>query len=921
MRPTKLTMSAFGPYAGKEVLELDRLGTGGLYLITGDTGAGKTTVFDAITYALYGEPSGNSRDKTMLRSKYADDQTPTFVELEFLYRGKAYTVVRNPEYERPKKSGGGVTTERANATLTMPDGSIVTKDKEVTSCIRDIIKLDRNQFSQIAMIAQGDFLKLLLASTEDRKKIFRDIFGTDLYNRFQERLKSESGELSRRYDALRSSMSQYIDGILCPEDDVRSFEVKKAKDGQLPFEEISVLLDSLIETSQEEEKNLEKEQNELDAKLALINEQRGKAEELFRAKQELAATTAAIKRENQKLAAAENNFQSADENRKASELLKTEKITIENMLPGYMELDNSSEYCRALSAKLSDLRSEGDEVSKKAEEEEKKLADLKLELDSYKQSAVNCEQLRATLEKMKEKQKSLLELKNSVTTYNNMLIKYDTAKKAFIKAATEKDEFFQKYNDMQNAYLSERAGMLASELTDGAPCPVCGSVSHPSPAQLSGNAPTEAELKSAKADYDKAVETANHRSNDASSLKGQLITLRDEIERRAESIIGKQTTENVYSSASKLSEQLREEIAATSQKLSAENQREVRRKQIEACIPTYERALEERKFRQTCIQNEIAANEASLEAEKKNVDRLKKGLAFGSGDEAKQKIDSLDKTIRFAEKKYNEADSTLRLVKDNLATLSGRADVLREQIADKPDTDILELDRRRSEYTNKKLALAARIKEISAVVSTDTACRDKLIERSGELKATEEKWKWVRALSNTANGNIAGKEKIMLETYIQMACFDRILSRANTRLMVMTNGQYELKRRSEAHNNRSQSGLELDVVDHYNGSVRSVNTLSGGESFKASLSLALGLSDEVQSSSGGIKLDTMFVDEGFGSLDENSLEQAIGALMSLSASDKLIGIISHVNELKEKIDNQIVVTKDKTGGSHARIEA
>lgn len=328
-----------------------------------------------------------------------------------------------------------------------------------------------------------------------------------------------------------------------------------------------------------------------------------------------------------------------------------------------MELDSSCEYCRALSAKLSDLKSEGDEVSKKAEEEEKKLANLKLELDSYKQSAVNCEQLRAALEKMEEKQKSLLELKNSVTTYNNMLIKYDTAKKAFIKAATAKDESFQNYNDMQNAYLSERAGILAAELTDGAPCPVCGSLSHPSPAQLSGDAPTEAELKSAKADYDKAAETANQRSNDASALKGQLITLRDEIERRAESIIGKQTTENVYSAASKLSEQLREEISATSQKLSAENQREARRKQIEAGIPAHERALEDRKFRQTCIQNEIAANEASLEAEKKNVDRLKKGLTFGSGEEASQKIDSLDKTIRFAEKNIMRQTARSALLK------------------------------------------------------------------------------------------------------------------------------------------------------------------------------------------------------------------------------------------------------------------
>ena len=222
MRPNKLIMSAFGPYAGRVELNLDKLGKSGLYLITGDTGAGKTTIFDAITYALFGEASGDNRETTMFRSKYADLDTPTLVELYFSYGDKEYYVKRNPEYERPRTRGDGVTTEKANAELKLPDGRIITKLKEVNNAIVEILGVDRNQFTQIAMIAQGDFLKLLLASTDERKKIFQKLFKTQNYYVLQEKLKSESGKLSHEYDEIKSSIEQYINGIACNEDNVLS---------------------------------------------------------------------------------------------------------------------------------------------------------------------------------------------------------------------------------------------------------------------------------------------------------------------------------------------------------------------------------------------------------------------------------------------------------------------------------------------------------------------------------------------------------------------------------------------------------------------------------------------------------------------------------------------------------------------------
>ena len=278
MRPIKLTVSAFGPYAGKTILEMDKLGENGLYLITGDTGAGKTTIFDAITYALYGEASGENREPSMFRSKYAEATTPTEVELVFSYAGKTYTVTRNPEYERPKSRGEGFTTQKAEAQLIYPDGRVVAKQRDVDNAIRDIMGINRSQFLQIAMIAQGDFLKLLLAPTEERKKIFRQIFKTQLYQDLQDRLKKESGQLNDKCDAARNSIKQYIDGITCDENDVLSIEVEKAKNGLLPAKDVMDLIDRLLTQDHDKKMAIQKSISDADKALEVVNANLGKIE-------------------------------------------------------------------------------------------------------------------------------------------------------------------------------------------------------------------------------------------------------------------------------------------------------------------------------------------------------------------------------------------------------------------------------------------------------------------------------------------------------------------------------------------------------------------------------------------------------------------------------------------------------------------
>ena len=267
MRPLKLTIAGFGPYAGTQTLDFKTLGSSGLYLITGDTGAGKTTIFDAITFALFGEASGGDRSPDMLRSKYAGDSDPTFVELTFSYGGEVYKVRRNPEYQRAKTRGDGTTKQLAEAELTYPDGHVVTKLKDVDRAVRDIIGLTREQFAQVAMISQGDFRKLLQADTKERQKIFRDIFGTGLYVSLQEQLKARAAELKVQREQADVSIRQYVEGIACHEDSLLAADVKKAKENGLPITEIQGLLERLLKEDTAAQEVLSEQITQLDRQL------------------------------------------------------------------------------------------------------------------------------------------------------------------------------------------------------------------------------------------------------------------------------------------------------------------------------------------------------------------------------------------------------------------------------------------------------------------------------------------------------------------------------------------------------------------------------------------------------------------------------------------------------------------------------
>ncbi len=809
MRPVKLTISAFGPYAGRMELELDRLGKSGLYLITGDTGAGKTTIFDAIVFALYGEASGSAREPVMFRSKYAEEEVPTEVELVFDYGGKQYRIRRNPEYERPSRRGDKLVLQKADAELVCPDGRIVTKTREVNAEIRKITGLDRSQFLQIAMIAQGDFLKLLLAPTEERKKIFREIFKTGRYQVLQDHLKQESSALRDRCQETERSIRQDIGGAVCGEGSAYEEELLKARRGEMITVQAMELIGQILEKDKEENQKLEQQQGLVLQELEQVNQILGKAAEHEKTRKELTEKAARLEAELRQKAA---------------------------RLAGLEREENQ------VAARLFQAREELQSLAGAGEEKARLTA-------ARKETEGHIRQMEA--------------LQRMAADYGRLLEKAEQEETRYRRLAGQADACQAEAMKLERSFLDEQAGILARNLKEGEPCPVCGSPHHPRLAGASAQAPSEAQLKAARQEAQKALEASRKASEGCARLRGQQAQLKEAIGEQWKEMSGCPEERDLDSMGRQLLAMLEKERATLrgwEQKIAFEESRMTRKEALERENSKAEAALKD-------VQERLA--------------------------EGKTHLASADGVLK-------ETRRQLRLMSEGVERI-----------------DLDGVLQRKQRLTAEERNLTGLLRTIHTRVETNCRALQNLELKSAELAELEKRWSWVKALSNTANGNVAGQEKIMLETYIQMHCFDRIIAKANTRFMVMSGGQYELKRCREGGGNRSQTGLDLNVIDHYNGTERSVKTLSGGESFKASLSLALGLSDEIQSLAGGIRLDTMFIDEGFGSLDAESLEQAMEALAGLTRGNRLVGIISHVGELRERIDRQILVKKDKAAGSRA----
>lgn len=1096
MRPLKLTISAFGPYAGRTELNLEELGTSGLYLISGDTGAGKTTIFDAIAFALYGEASGRSREPGMFRSKYAEPGTPTEVEMTFAYAGKRYTVRRNPEYLRPARRGDGVVLQRAEAELVLPGGRLVTKVREVNEKVREIIGLDYDQFSQIAMIAQGDFLKLILADTRERQAIFREIFRTGPYQVFQERLKAESGKLRAECEKAREGVSQYIQGIQCGAESPLRAQAEMARAGKMPVEEVMEALRALLAEDEGAEADIEDQMRGVDEGLEKANVLLGQAEELRRARSRLDETEKERAAFEEQLCMVEKELEQQERRRPYAETLTRQAAALEEQLPRYQEMEEqkngreaavreraeaaekqrtAEERRQAVIRELETLQAEKDSLEhagenyerlsgelSRAEEKRKNLQEtgrqaesctalrkaveeagreaaeqkalrrsleaqgesLKIEREErsklYRElesAPAERERISAARERAEREQRELRRLQEAFQEYGQRSRDLEAARAAYRSLAAEADQAGEEYRQWNRAFLDGQAGILAQTLAEGQPCPVCGSREHPFPAEQASGAPTEAQVEEARERFQRSQDAAAAASREAGKQSGSVKAMGTSLLEQAgvyveipalgelgaqlasayeqrETSLQKLAAEEKENRAElqkreKLKEEL-EEMEQRERRLEEEQRQraallsgaEGRQRSLEGQLLQQEESLTKRlqalkpgasasaapvllAEERERLQGERSGLQRQLHEEQKKMQRkeelsrmiplreqeksraeeeisawkqremeagsrekaageqiarLGARLAFESRLEAEEQIAKLKEEQRSLAGAMEQAREKKGEAEKSLSALEGRRNQLRELLERGAAIDSEQEQAKKEALTEKREQLNLAQKSLHARLTANREALKNIGKKSAELQKLEYRWSWVQSLSNTANGNLAGKEKIMLETYIQTAYFERIIRRANVRFMVMSGGQYELKRRTEPSGARSQSGLDLDVIDHYNGTERSVRTLSGGESFQASLSLALGLSDEIQSAAGGIRLDTMFVDEGFGSLDEESLQQAIRALSSLTEGNRLVGIISHVAELKDKIEKQILVKKDRAGGSRAEIQ-
>ncbi len=1437
MKPVKLTMSAFGPYAGSTEIDFGRLGGQGLYLITGDTGAGKTTIFDAIVFALYGEASGDVRRADMFRSKYAKDDVPTFVQLVFEHRGKRYQIRRNPEYQRPKGRGTGYTTQKADAELVYPDDRApVTKTKEVTRAVTELIGLDRNQFTQIVMIAQGDFQKLLLAGTEERGDIFRQIFKTGLYQTVQGRLKDAARAQKAQYDELKRSISQDMDGIECAQDTPIAEKMRRLRKekfdgrvgegleilGQLCLED-EAALDALDRQIEALDKKIEQE-NQLIGNIRRIRQQQEELEhhreqleqlapemqrtaECYRAAEQGAAECRQLEleiREQQKNLALYDRLQQAqdelaamretiaretghkqelaEQQQEAQTSLKAdaealrelaavgeEKARLEHGMDKIQQqirnlhqqksgweqelarqqetergIQKEQEHVGVLAARAAQLMeqiaqlsdrdamlagtedlqrrfAEQRKVLRQTQDEQERnqallrqITDTIVELQREEAALSEAESQRsAALEQLRDAGEAKIQWQHRADDAREQLAAFEghkdslgalrqeleersaaqqgaqeqaeahrrrqalwreewetvsdadtrrlrldqqhrelaeqkqvckelsdeirqlekqedglrAAQEAYRQAAAQKERIGADYRDAEQRFLDAQAGLLARTLQEGAPCPVCGATHHPSLAQIPETAPEKEEvgqkkeqLAEAEREAEKLSVTAGHlgerlaerrqavlalaervfgggqdiaqlqdqlrereqqfksrekehasavrntereqrrreeldrliregeseqrrldgqlqqasqalaevrgkldekerqweqmcsqlQLSDAASdtksdtksktisdavsetlckdektlveylmqrcraceaqleravsdkqrqeqlsreaercaeeksrlqkqigeqatrqaectgqgktlqrqvscesrkavelcreagehitqiggtdrsdagfaeqqtleqvlsamedhekrLSGCADTLRKSIEsRRQLEVEHRQTEENLAAgsaviaglerelegirslrseraeqlfagicaqdpqlcgtyahaaeipaavlrdSASRIAQQLEARWNALSGELEQNRERHVEKQRLEQKMPETEERIEG--LAADMQQAEIFLTRQTTEsrARAQEIDNLQKQLGAESKEAVEQHIRALTERTGLLEEAFRAAKEQYETCRERKSHLTAAVETLKRQLdaagdaADMQEEDVLA---RREKWQQDKREQNGQRDQRRSAVSANRGIFEKVTAKQEDILAVERKYIWLQALSDTANGNLRGKQKVELETYIQMTYFDRILRRANLRLMTMSGGQYELKREEGGEDHRGKAGLELCVTDHYNATERSVKTLSGGETFEASLSLALGLSDEIQSYAGGIRMDSMFVDEGFGSLDEQALSQAMRALAQLTEGNRLVGVISHVAELKEQIEKKIVVTK------------
>ncbi len=868
MMPCTLTMQAFGPFADAVTVDFSQLSEHGLFLISGDTGAGKTTVFDAISYALYGECSGGKkrRDSKSFRSDYAENDVDTFVELLFMHDGEMFTVRRNPEFTRRKKRGEGEVTESANARMErLSDGYTWEGNQETTNAVRALLGLDREQFAQTVMIAQGDFMRILNASSADRKALFQKLFATERYARFMERVRQENSAAKEKVERIDVKITETLLQIVFPEgsgDYAEKIQLAKEQPAHAesliaPLEQVCTETDRRLGEIGEK---LTEYQQARDGKIK-EREQKKQQNQYFAELQKKRTQYAAMQQQTDRNQADRTELQLAE---RAETLMLIRK----NAEQSEQQLAAAQARIEKLNGILPGLQEAADTAAKALNDAEAAAQQIEI-LGQQKKQAENAVEL---CEKTAQLQIRLRAAVDRAMQLNQK----KTAAESLHFALTQKFRY-------------GIAGILAEGLISRKPCPVCGSFDHPRPAAKPADTPTEAEVNAALKQWQSAEAEFNTANADAKQLGDRYREMTAELE----ALIGKdnrsvEALQQHIASAEKQIAALNEQRAAAQKAAqSADTELAKATAQLTEAQSAAERsaaaAAENRSEFAAALTESEFADEAALIAAQRTEDQ-RRALA--------DRIGSYEKELHTLHAQISE--------------LEGKCTVSEPYPMEQLDGEIAEIEANITADQNRR-------DDLMRIRDGNLRAKNALSELTGARRTAYAYYQAISDLHKTVNGQQSGQTKLSFEAYVQQFYFRKVVDAANQRLEFLTGDVYSLRCRREAKNLVNQAGLDLEVYDGYTGCWRDVSTLSGGESFMASLSLALGLSDVVQAQNGGIRLDAMFIDEGFGALDEHALRQAIRMLNTLADGSRLIGVISHVADLKAEIPAQIIVTKDAAG--------
>lgn len=825
MRPIHMTLSGFGPYPGREEVDFSKLGGKGVFLITGPTGSGKTTIFDGITYALFGAASTQVRDKNSLRSDFAEEETETYVELLFRHKGKEYTIRRSPRYERRKKRGSGVTLSNESALLLEQDARPLETVTEVNKRVEEILGFNYKQFKQLGMLAQGEFMELLLAGSRERVEIFRDLFQTKAYEELQRRLSEEARGLRDRLIDLSSRMDEVL--------------------GQAGFEKTERLLPE--EAVHQVKEDWEKErigkkqlEEELSKTRKSLKELEEKGAEYFKLEKEL-------------LGEREKN--------------KKRKKEWEERVAKAASLE------AALTELLGKNKAQREKEKKELQallEERKKGQKKQKELSGWERQLLETE---GAIKEKKREEEEVLALLGEFSELSKEQKKQENLKREYEARLKKEKEARARYQEKEELYRRAAIGLAARFLEEGKPCPVCGSLTHPDKAKVSEEVPDQQEVDR----YKELAEEERKRLDEAFAVTREHLGALRKREADIRAACERKGIKDEAEGKEKY-RLLQEEEKALGLRLKEAKDKEKEAKGLERLLKSLEKQEETLKKQA----------EKSRLREEKEAEKLREQLSKESLKTAEKRT-VFEEGLRLEEEKKERLEATAKRLSLDISSLEAERKGLEQKVK--------ELEQRRDFST-------ARLGQLKTAWET-------LKIRLAERKELEEKYGVWQDLDNVTKGK--NKDRLVFEQYVLAVYFEEVLETANLRLTEMTSGRYEFRKVRKVEDARTTNSLDIEIFDNYTGKCRPVKSLSGGESFKAALCLALGMADMIEASIGGIRIDTLFIDEGFGSLDEESLDQALKSLLSLTGQKHLIGIISHVNELKERIEQQIVVEKGRSG--------